>query len=126
MAALGIGEGAFDNKDVHIHVPEGAIPKDGPSAGVSIITSLVSAASGIPVSRNVAMTGEITLRGNVLPIGGIKEKSLAAKRSGIKTVIIPKKNEADLGDLPDEIKKSLTFILAEHIDDVLHHALVRS
>jgi len=126
MAALGIGEGAFDNKDVHIHVPEGAIPKDGPSAGVSIITSLVSAASGIPVSRNVAMTGEITLRGNVLPIGGLKEKSLAAKRSGIKTVIIPKKNEADLGDLPDEIKKNLTFILAEHIEDVLHHALVRS
>jgi ATP-dependent Lon protease len=126
MKALGIGEGAFDNRDVHIHVPEGAIPKDGPSAGVSIITSLVSAASGIPVSRKVAMTGEITLRGNVLPIGGIKEKSLAAKRSGIKTVIIPKKNEADLSELPDEIKKSLTFILAEHIDDVLKHALVRS
>jgi ATP-dependent Lon protease len=123
MKALGIKEDAFDNRDVHIHVPEGAIPKDGPSAGVSIITSLVSAASNVPVSRNIAMTGEITLRGNVLPIGGIKEKSLAAKRSGIKTVIIPKKNEADLSELPEEIKNSLTFILAEHIEDVLRHAL---
>ncbi|MFA6471781.1 MAG: endopeptidase La [Candidatus Latescibacterota bacterium] len=125
MKALGIREDAFDNKDVHIHVPEGAIPKDGPSAGVSIITSLVSAASGIPVSRNVAMTGEITLRGNVLPIGGLKEKSLAARRSGIKTIIIPKKNEADLSELPDEIKNGLTYILAEHIEDVLRNALTK-
>ena len=125
MEKLGIDKDAFVDKDVHIHVPEGAIKKDGPSAGVSMITSLVSAASNRPVSRTVAMTGEITLRGNVLAIGGLKEKALAAKRSGIKKVIIPKKNEMELRELPDEITKSLTFILAEQIDDVLSHALVR-
>lgn len=125
MGALGIPEGAFDNRDVHIHVPEGAIPKDGPSAGVSIMTSLVSAVSGKPVSRLVAMTGEITLRGNVLAIGGIKEKLLAAKRSGIKKVVVPKKNEADLKELSAEIRDGLTIVLAERIDDVLTEALVR-
>ncbi|MFC1607448.1 endopeptidase La [Candidatus Latescibacterota bacterium] len=125
MEALGIPEDTFKGKDVHIHVPEGAIKKDGPSAGVSMTTSLVSAASGIPVARTVAMTGEITLRGNVLAIGGIKEKALAAKRSGIKKVIVPKKNEAELRELPKQIKESLTFILAEQIEDVLSHALVR-
>ena len=107
MDTLGIAADAFEKKDVHIHVPEGAIKKDGPSAGVAIVTSLISAASGKPVSRSVAMTGEITLRGNVLAIGGLKEKTLAAKRSGIKKVIIPKKNEAELRELPKEIKKAL-------------------
>lgn len=124
MSALGIPEGAFDNRDVHIHVPEGAIPKDGPSAGVSIITSLVSAASGVPVSRLVGMTGEITLRGNVLPIGGLKEKLLAAKRSGIKKVIIPRKNEADLHEMSEEITNDLELVFAEQIGDVIREALV--
>ena len=124
MAALGVREGTFDNTDVHIHVPEGAVPKDGPSAGVSIVTSLVSAASGRPVSRYVAMTGEITLRGHVLPIGGLKEKLLAAKRSGIKKVIIPAKNEPDLRELSEEIRKDLTFVLADSIDDILKASLL--
>ena len=122
---LGVSPKAFVKKDIHIHVPEGAIKKDGPSAGVSIVTSLVSAVIGKPVSRDVAMTGEITLRGNVLAIGGLKEKALAAKRSGIKRVIIPKKNEPELRELPKEITESLNFILAEHIDDVLAHALAK-
>ena len=122
METLGIAADAFEKKDVHIHVPEGAIKKDGPSAGVAIVTSLISAASGRPVLRSVAMTGEITLRGNVLAIGGLKEKTLAAKRSGIKKVIVPKKNEAELRELPKEIKESLTFVMAERIDDVLKHA----
>lgn len=124
MEMLGIASDTFEKKDVHIHVPEGAIKKDGPSAGVSMVTSLISAVSGRAVLRNVAMTGEITLLGNVLAIGGLKEKSLAAKRSGIKKVIIPKKNEAELRELPEQIKESLTFVLAERIDDVLAHALV--
>ncbi len=125
MKKLCIKPRAFDKKDIHIHVPEGAIKKDGPSAGVSIITSLVSAVSGKPVSRDVAMTGEITLRGNVLAIGGLKEKTLAAKRSGIKRVIVPRKNEADIKELPKEIRESLDFILADHVDDVINHAIVR-
>ena len=125
MKNLGINSKAFDKKDIHIHVPEGAIKKDGPSAGVSIVTSLVSAVNGIPVSRDVAMTGEITLRGNVLAIGGLKEKSLAAKRSGIKKIIIPKMNEGQMRELPGEIKNSLNFILAGSIDDVLSHSLVK-
>jgi len=121
---LNIPGDAFTDKDVHIHVPEGAIKKDGPSAGVSIVTSLVSAVSGLPVSRTVAMTGEITLRGNVLAVGGLKEKALAAKRSGIKKVIIPKENEPNLRDLPKEITDSLTFVTVDIIDEVLEHALV--
>ena len=100
------------------------MPKDGPSAGVSIVTSLVSAASGRPVSRHVAMTGEITLRGQVLPIGGLKEKLLAAKRSGITKVIIPAKNEPDFSELSDEIKKDLAIVLADSINDVLKESLV--
>ncbi len=122
---LGIPEEAFKDRDVHIHVPEGAIPKDGPSAGVAIVTSLVSAVSGRAVSRSVGMTGEITLRGNILPIGGLKEKTLAAKRSGLKKVIIPKENEPDLRELPREIRDSLTFVLADSIDTVLDTALVK-
>ncbi len=122
---LGIAAKAFEKCDIHIHVPEGAIKKDGPSAGVSMLTSLVSAASGKAVRRTVAMTGEITLRGNVLAIGGLKEKSLAAKRSGIKKVIVPKENDSAVKELPDGIKSSLEFVFAETVDDVLEHALVK-
>ena len=123
MKDLGIPAQAFEKKDIHIHVPEGAIKKDGPSAGVSMVTSLVSALSGRAVRRDVAMTGEITLRGNVLAIGGLKEKSLAAKQTGIKRVIIPRKNEADMKELPKEIRESLEFVLADRIEDVLANAL---
>jgi len=123
--SLGIPDDAFIDKDVHVHVPEGAIKKDGPSAGVAIVTSLVSAACNKPISRYVAMTGEITLRGNVLAIGGLKEKALAAKQSGIKKVIVPKENEPYLRELPPEIRDGLSFVLAETIDDVLKHALAK-
>ncbi len=121
--ALGIAPKAFDKKDIHIHVPEGATKKDGPSAGVSIVTSLVSAITGTPVRKDVAMTGEITLRGYVLAIGGLKEKALAAKRSGIKKVIIPRKNEAELREMPGDIKDGLTFVTVERVDEVLAQAL---
>jgi len=124
IEALNIDPKAFENKDVHVHVPEGAIKKDGPSAGVAIVTSLVSAVTGRPVSRSVAMTGEITLRGNVLAIGGLKEKTLAASRSGIKKVIIPKENEPHLRELPSEIRDKLQFVIAETIADVLEHSLL--
>lgn len=110
--------------DIHIHIPEGAIPKDGPSAGISMCTSIVSALTRRPVDRNTAMTGEITLRGRVLPVGGIKEKLLAAHRGGIKKIILPKENEKDLKDIPETIAKQMTFILVEHMDEVLTHALV--
>lgn len=116
----------YKNKDIHIHVPEGAVPKDGPSAGVTMITALVSALSGRAVKHNVAMTGEITLTGRVLPIGGLKEKTLAAYRAGINTIIIPKDNEKDLQKLPNIIKNKIKFILADNIDIVLSNALVDS
>lgn len=119
-----INEKFYQESDVHIHVPEGAVPKDGPSAGVTMITALVSALSNTKVKHNVAMTGEITLTGRVLPIGGLKEKSLAAYRAGIDTVIIPKDNEKDLKKIPKSVKNKLTFILAEKVDDVLKNALV--
>jgi ATP-dependent Lon protease len=110
--------------DIHIHIPEGAIPKDGPSAGISMCTSIVSALTRKPVFRDVAMTGEITLRGRVLPIGGLKEKILAAHRGGIKKVIIPKENEKDLKDIPKSISKQMAIVLVEHMDEVLSHALI--
>ena len=110
--------------DVHVHVPEGATPKDGPSAGVAMATSIISAITGIAIHRDVAMTGEITLRGRVLPIGGLKEKLLAAKRGGIKNVIIPKENEPDLQEIPKQITKSLNIIPVEWIDEVISSALV--
>lgn len=113
----------YKNKDLHIHAPEGAVPKDGPSAGVTMTTALVSALSGIPVRRDVAMTGEITLHGKVLPIGGLKEKSMAAYKSGAKTVIIPKDNEADLDEVDSVVKEKITFITAERIETVLENAL---
>jgi ATP-dependent Lon protease len=115
----------YDTHDLHIHVPAGAIPKDGPSAGVAMATSIISAVSRIPVRRTVAMTGEITLRGKVLPIGGVKEKVIAAHRAGIKTVILPLDNERDLEDVPEFVRKDLRFVLAEHVDEVLREALVK-
>ncbi len=121
---LGLKEKDYKEIDIHLHVPEGAIPKDGPSAGIAIYTTLVSLMTKTPVSKNIAMTGEITLRGKVLPIGGLKEKLLAASRGGIKTVLIPKDNEKDLKDIPDNIKKKLELIPVSTIDQVLRHALV--
>src|SRR5699024_8251015 len=111
--------------DIHIHVPEGAIPKDGPSAGITMVTALVSALTGRAVKREVGMTGEITLRGHVLPIGGLKEKSLSAHRAGISTIIIPADNEKDIDDIPKSVREELTFIKVKHLDQVLKHALVK-
>lgn len=115
----------YKTKDIHIHVPEGAVPKDGPSAGVTICTAVLSALSGLPVRRDVAMTGEITLRGRVLPIGGLREKTMAAYRAGIKTVVIPKDNEPDLEEVDPVVKEAIRFIIAEQVDTVLDTALVR-
>jgi len=122
---LGIRNEAFEKTDIHIHVPEGATPKDGPSAGISMATALVSVFSGIPVRADVAMTGEITLRGEVLPIGGVKEKLLAALRGGIKTVIIPEENTKDLVEIPDNVKNKLEILPVRWIDKVLEIALER-
>ncbi len=123
-ASLGIKPDFYENKDIHIHVPEGAIPKDGPSAGIGMCTALVSALTGIPVRADVAMTGEITLRGAVLPIGGLKEKLLAAHRGGIKTVLIPEENRRNLEEVPDNIKENLEIHPVKWIDEVLDFALV--
>ena len=120
----GIEEDFYEKIDVHIHVPEGAIPKDGPSAGVTIATALLSALTNRAVRRDVAMTGEITLRGTVLAIGGLNEKVLAAQRAGLHTIILPRKNANALKELPEELKEGLEFVLAHHIDDVLEVALV--
>jgi ATP-dependent Lon protease len=120
---FGISDSIFSKSDIHIHVPAGAIPKDGPSAGVTITTSLLSALTGIATLRDVGMTGEITLRGRVLPIGGLKEKLLAAKRAGLKKVIIPLKNKKDLEEIPQSILKELKIVFAETIDDVVKNAL---
>jgi ATP-dependent Lon protease len=122
---FGIKPPFFDKRDIHVHVPEGATPKDGPSAGIAMATSIVSAITGIPIRRDIAMTGEITLRGRVLPIGGLKEKLLAALRAGITTVIIPKDNEKDLIEIPDNVKKGLTIIAVSHVDEVIDKALSR-
>ncbi|MBL8152613.1 MAG: endopeptidase La [Anaerolineae bacterium] len=121
---FGLDPAFFEKNDIHMHVPAGAVPKDGPSAGVTMAAALASLLTGRPTRSNVAMTGEITLRGQVLPVGGIKDKILAAHRFGVDTVIIPKKNENDLDDLPEEVRKELTFVLAESVDDVLAAALV--
>jgi len=121
---LDIDKDFYKNNDIHIHIPEGAIPKDGPSAGISMCTSLVSALTKRPVYRDVAMTGEITLRGRVLTIGGIKEKILAAHRGGIKKVVIPKENEKELKDIPSMVLKQIEIVFVEHMDEVLNHALI--
>src|SRR5690606_17722253 len=113
----------YETSDIHLHVPAGATPKDGPSAGIAMTTALISLLSGVPVRDDVAMTGEITLRGQVLPVGGIKQKALAAKRAGITTFILPKRNEVDLDDLPEELHKEMNFVLAETMDDVLKAAM---
>jgi ATP-dependent Lon protease len=123
---LGISEDTLEKYDIHLHVPEGAIPKDGPSAGITIATALASAMSGIPIKNTVAMTGEITLRGRVLPIGGLKEKTLAAHRAGIETVIIPMENKKDLEEVPSNVKRKMNFIFVSHMDEVLDHALDKS
>jgi ATP-dependent Lon protease len=125
LLRYGIKPTEFNKLDIHVHVPEGATPKDGPSAGVAMCTSIISALSGIPIRADVAMTGEITLRGRVLPIGGLKEKLLAALRGGIKTVLIPKDNEKDLADIPDNVKNDLEIVPVETVDEVLKRALTR-
>jgi ATP-dependent Lon protease len=123
---LGISPDFTETKDIHIHFPEGAIPKDGPSAGITMATALASALSGRPVHRDVAMTGEITLRGRVLAIGGLKEKCLAAHRAGVKKILLPKDNEKDIPEIPDSVRRAITFVPVEHMDQVLAEALVAS
>jgi ATP-dependent Lon protease len=120
---LGLPEGMLEEKTVHLHVPAGAIPKDGPSAGVTLVTALVSELTGRHVRGDVGMTGEVTLQGQVLPIGGIKQKVLAAHRHGLKTVLLPKANEVDLDDVPQEIRDELAFVLVEHLGEVLERAI---
>jgi ATP-dependent Lon protease len=120
---FGIKPTVFDKTDVHVHVPEGATPKDGPSAGVAMATAIVSVLTGVPIRKEVAMTGEITLRGRVLAIGGLKEKLLAALRSGVKTVLIPSENEKDLADIPDNVKSALEIVPVSTVDEVLARAL---
>lgn len=121
---FGVKPNLYEKRDIHVHVPEGATPKDGPSAGVAMVTSIVSVLTGIPVRRDVAMTGEVTLRGRVLPIGGLKEKLLAAMRGGIKKVLVPKENEKDLSEIPDNVKRSLEIVAVSNAEEVLEHALV--
>jgi ATP-dependent Lon protease len=119
----GIPADFFDKSDIHVHIPAGAQPKDGPSAGVTIVTALVSLMTNRPVHSDVGMTGEITLRGQVMPIGGLKDKVLAAHRAGLKTILLPRHNEPDLEELPEEVRKSMKFVLVDQIDDVLKNAL---
>ncbi|MDF0594531.1 endopeptidase La [Psychromarinibacter halotolerans] len=123
--SIGVKPPRFDRMDIHVHVPEGATPKDGPSAGIAMVTSIVSVLTQIPVRKDIAMTGEVTLRGHVLPIGGLKEKLLAALRGGITKVLIPKENEKDLAEIPDNVKEGLTIVPVETVQQVLEHALVR-
>ncbi|CAM3856111.1 endopeptidase La [Litorimonas haliclonae] len=122
---LGISPRVFRSTDIHVHVPEAATPKDGPSAGIGMVTAMVSVLTQIPVRSDIAMTGEVTLRGRVLPIGGLKEKLLAALRGGIKTVLIPQENEKDLADIPESVKSALEIIPVSLVDEVLEHALTR-
>ena len=122
-AKYGIDPETFDNTDIHIHVPEGATPKDGPSAGITMATAILSAFTGRPVRKDVAMTGEITLRGKVLPIGGLKEKALAAHRVGINNIVIPKGNEKDLEEIPKEIRGKINFIPVSEVDEVFRTAI---
>jgi ATP-dependent Lon protease len=122
--AYGVRPSVFQRKDVHIHLPEGAVPKDGPSAGIGLATAIISTLTGVAVRKDVAMTGEVTLRGRVLPIGGLKEKLLAALRGGIRTVLIPAENEKDLAEIPASITDGLEIVPVSHLDEVLARALV--
>jgi ATP-dependent Lon protease len=122
---LGVAADFYKTKDIHVHFPEGAVPKDGPSAGVTVTTAMVSALTETPVRRDVAMTGEVSLRGRVMRIGGLKEKTMAALRHGISTVIIPEDNLRDLEEIDQTVRKSLNFVVARHMDVVLETALVR-
>ena len=122
--ALGVDPDRFLDSDVHVHVPQGAIPKDGPSAGVAMVLSMASLFSGRPVRSDVGMTGEVTLRGRVLPVGGVKMKVLAAHRAGLTTVVLPKRNEKDLEELPDEVRNTLIFVTIDRIDEALKVAFV--
>jgi len=121
---FGLPDDFHEHQDLHVHIPEGALPKEGPSAGISIGTALISALCGRPVRCDVAMTGEITLRGRILPVGGVKEKVLGAYRAGIATVILPRENEKDLEEVPAEVRRKMTYVLVEHMDEVLATALV--
>ena len=121
---LGVDVDCYKTKDVHVHFPEGAVPKDGPSAGIAITTAMVSALTGIPVRRDIAMTGEVTLRGRVLPIGGLREKTMAALRNGISTVIIPAENEKDLEEIDQTVRAALKFVAVQQVDQVLAQALI--
>jgi ATP-dependent Lon protease len=124
--SIGVKPPKFDKMDIHVHVPDGATPKDGPSAGLAMVTAIVSVLTGLPVRKDIAMTGEVTLRGNASAIGGLKEKLLAALRGGITTVLIPEENEKDLAELPDNVKEGLKLIPVRHVSEVLEHALVGS
>jgi ATP-dependent Lon protease len=123
---LGLDKDFYQRVDIHIHVPEGAIPKDGPSAGITMATALSSALTRIPIRHDLAMTGEVTLRGRVLPIGGLKEKVLAAHRGGIKTVLVPSENEKDIRDIPANILRTVNLVLVSHMDEVLKRSLLLS
>ena len=122
---LGIDGDFYKENDLHIHIPEGATPKDGPSAGVTMCTAIISTLTGIPVRKDVAMTGEITLRGKVLPVGGIREKVLAAHRAGIKKVLLPSENAVDIEEIPANVRKKLEFVLISNVSEALEHALIR-
>jgi ATP-dependent Lon protease len=124
VAVLGIAPERFEHQDIHIHLPEGAVPKDGPSAGATLATALISAFTERPIRRDVAMTGEITLRGRVLPVGGVREKALAARRAGIRTFILPRKNERDMMEIPKHLRQDIDFVLVDRIDEVLAAALM--
>jgi ATP-dependent Lon protease len=123
--SYGVKPSIFARKDIHVHLPEGAVPKDGPSAGIGMVTAMISTLTAIPVRRDIAMTGEVTLRGRVLPIGGLKEKLLAALRGGIQTVLIPAENEKDLADIPASVKEALEIVPVSHVDEVLARALTQ-
>lgn len=122
---LHIPQDFYKTKDIHVHFPEGAVPKDGPSAGITVCTAMVSALTCRPVRRDIAMTGEISIRGRVLPIGGLKEKTMAALRHGVKTVILPKENEKDLREIDPTVRQALNFLLVDHVDSVIDAALVQ-